>query len=288
MERRHVCTEPYKLNLRILRGDGGLAAELEYDPRVYGTEAIARISGELEALVASASADPNAPVDELNILTGYERQELVFGFNRTQAEYPENESVHRLFEAQVARAPEALAVSFRSKRLSYADLNARSNRLAHHLKSRGVGPDMSVGIAMERSSEMVVGLLGVLKAGGAYVPLDPAYPRERLAYMVRDAAVPVLLTQSRFLGLLPEHGASVICLDRDWPEISRESAANLESGGGPGQPRVRHLHLGLERDGRRASMIPHRGLVNYLSWCAGRIGSPKVAERRSTRRSGST
>lgn len=278
MHAQSVRIEPYKLHLSVLGGDGSLAAGLEYDPRVYTRDTVARIAGELEALITSASEDPNARLLDLNILAEAERRTLVDEFNRTRTEYPGHESFHRLFEAQVARAPEAVAVAFRDERLSYADLNARANRLARHLERNGVGPDTCVGIAMERSSDMVVGLLGILKAGGAYVPLDPAYPRERLAWMLQDAAVSVLLTQERFLGLLPKHGAAAICLDADWPEISRENGANLETHGSP-ENLAYVIYTSGSTGKPKGVMIPHRGLVNYLSWC---VGAYRVGEGRGT------
>src|SRR5262249_202602 len=150
------------------------------------------------------------------MLSNAEQQQLLEEWNATGQEFPGGQCIHQLFEEQVARTPEAVGGVFEDRSLTYAELNARANQLSDHLCFLGVGPDVMVGICVERSLEMVVGLLGILKAGGAYVPLDPNYPRERLAFMLDDAKVPVLVTQERLLDLLPETQAQVVCLDRDW------------------------------------------------------------------------
>ncbi|HEY9872305.1 MAG TPA: amino acid adenylation domain-containing protein, partial [Candidatus Obscuribacterales bacterium] len=137
-----------------------------------------------------------------------------------------NAFIHQLFEYQVEQTPDAVAVVFEGQHLTYRDLNSRANQLAHHLRGLGVGSEVLVGICVERSLEMVVGLLGILKAGSAYVPLDPAYSHERLAFMLEDAQVPMLLTQARLVESLPKHQARVICLDSDWEVIAQQSQSN--------------------------------------------------------------
>src|SRR2546422_936741 len=134
--------------------------------------------------------------------------------------------IHELFEEQAARRPQAVAVTFEDRALTYGELNSRANQLAHHLRVLGVRPDTLVGICVERSLEMVVGLMGILKAGGAYVPLDPEYPRERLAYMLADTAAPVLLTQARLKERLPQHRAHTVCLEEGWAAIARQPVVN--------------------------------------------------------------
>src|SRR5581483_2692535 len=145
---------------------------------------------------------------------------LLVEWNETAAEYPQDRCVHELFEEQAARTPEAVAVVYEGAALNYRQLNARANRLAHHLRGLGVGPDVIVGLCVERSLEMVVGLLGILKAGGAYLPLDPQYPAERLAFMLKDAAAPVLVTQSGLTSILPDYPGITVRLDSDWDNIA--------------------------------------------------------------------
>ena len=154
---------------------------------------------------------------------------------------------------------------FEGQQLTYAQLNARANQLAHHLQSLGVGPDVPVAICMERCPEMVVGLLGILKAGGAYVPLDPAYPKERLAFMLEDARAPVLLTQAQIAASMPEHRAHVLCLDSGWEAIARESEENPVSGATAGN--LAYVIYTSGSTGQpKGVMIEHSGLVNYLCW----------------------
>ena len=133
------------------------------------------------------------------ILTEAERRQLLFEWNNTEADYPKDKCIHELFEEQAKQTPDATGVNFEGQRLTYRELNTKANQLAHHLQRLGVGPGRLVGICLERSLEMVIGLLGILKAGGAYVPLDPSYPRERLAFMLEDAEISVLLTQERLI-----------------------------------------------------------------------------------------
>lgn len=160
------------------------------------------------------------------LLTEAERQQVLVEWNSTRRTYPRESSVQQLFEAQVERTPEAVAVVCADKQLTYHELNRQANQVAHYLQRLGVGTEVPVGLCMERSLEMVVGLLGILKAGGAYVPLDPLYPKERLAFMLRDTQAPVLVTQERFVDLLAVQGTHVVCLDTAWKAITRERSEN--------------------------------------------------------------
>ena len=173
-------------------------------------------------------------MSELPLLTDGERRQLLVEWNDTAADYPRDQCIHQLFETQAARTPEAVAVVFEDRQLTYAELNARANQLAHYLRELGVGPEVLVGICVERSLEMVVGLLGILKAGGAYVPLDPDYPPERLAFLLQDTQAPVLLTQQALLERLPPHQAHVVCLDADRQPIAQQPDDNL--------PTLTHAH----------------------------------------------
>ena len=163
-------------------------------------------------------------------MTPAERHQLLIEWNTTQAAYPKDRCLHELFERQVERTPHAIALIDEAEQLNYSELNGRANQVAHHLQKLAVGPEVLVGISVERSCDMVVGLLGILKAGGAYVPLDATYPRERFSFMLEDAGVKILLTQERLLECLPAHTAEVVCLDRDWEIIARADTQNVDSG----------------------------------------------------------
>jgi non-ribosomal peptide synthetase component F len=152
-------------------------------------EDIRRLARQFHTLLESALSRPSAPIIELTMLSEMERRQLLIELNDTKADYPGDKCIHQVFEEQARRTPYALAVVFEDEKLTYDELNRRSNRLAHHLRSLGTGPEVMVGLCVERSMEMVVGLLGILKAGGAYVPLDPMHPNERLTYMLEDAQV---------------------------------------------------------------------------------------------------
>ena len=215
----------------------------------------------LEGIVTN----PEVSVAELPILTSTEKHQLLVEWNDTQADYPRDKCIHQLFEEQAAKTPDAIAVVFGEEQLTYQELNNRANQLAHYLQKLGVRPEVLVGICVERSLEMVVGLLGILKAGGAYVPIDPAYPQERIAYMLEDSIASVLLTQERLVQDLPEHQAEVICLDTDWDKITDESQENFVSSLKPNN--LAYVIYTSGSTGKpKGVMIEHRGFVNYVCW----------------------
>jgi non-ribosomal peptide synthetase component F len=190
---------------------------------------------------------------------------LLVESNNTKRDYPEDSCIHQLFEAQVERTPDVVAVTYADRQLTYQDLNRRANWLAHHLQKLGVGPEALVGLYVERSLEVVVGLLGVLKAGGAYVPLDPAYPQERLTFMLRDAQVGVLLTQELLAKRLPECEARIVCLDSDWEGPAWESEAN--PGSNVSADNLAYVIYTSGSTGKpKGVMIPHTAAVNTLCW----------------------
>jgi amino acid adenylation domain-containing protein len=219
-------TAKFDLTLSMVQEGEELRGTVEYNTDLFDKTTITRLIGHFQTLLEGIVANPDQSIATLPLLTEAERQKFLLEWNRTQIEYPKNSGIQKLFEAQVERTPDALAVICGEERLSYQELNRRANQLAHHLQAFGVGPEVFVGIFVERSLAMVVGLMGILKAGGAYVPLDPMYPRERLAYMLADARTPILLTQQRLVERLPDHRAQVLCLDTDWEHISRESEEN--------------------------------------------------------------
>jgi amino acid adenylation domain-containing protein/non-ribosomal peptide synthase protein (TIGR01720 family) len=219
--------------LSIIVGPGPrLSLRIGYDRRRLDSQAVSRIVAHLTTLLEAIAAQPEACLFDLPLLSGAERRQILVEWNATAAGDPQKVLVHERFEQQAARMPDAPALVFGEERLTYAELAQRSNQVANRLRGLGVGPEVQVGICVERSAEMVVGLLGILKAGAAYLPLDPNYPRDRLAFMLADSGVGVLLTQERLLSKLPPHGARVVCLDRDWPEIAEESGEFSASGVG--------------------------------------------------------
>lgn len=207
--------------------DTGLKGRIVYCTDLFDEATIARMVGHWMTLIEGVVADPDRPLSRLPLLTSTERERLMVEWNDTHVDYPSQSTLHELFEAQAERTPDALALVQGGRQLTYRALNERANQLARHLQQMGVGPETLVGICVERSPEMMTGILGILKAGGAYVPLDPAYPKERLAFMLEDCAAPVVVTQSHLADGLSEHQARVVRLDADWPVIAGNSCDNL-------------------------------------------------------------
>ncbi|OYV74555.1 MAG: hypothetical protein B7Z74_02035 [Deltaproteobacteria bacterium 21-66-5] len=274
LERRAATLD---LVMLIIETSDSLAASIRFNTDLFDAATIARMAGHFDVLLESIVRDPATAIGALDILTDAERQQLLVGFNATRIDRPQDQCLHQLFEEQVARTPESVAVAFAGQRLTYAQLNAQANQLAHRLQALGVRPDVRVAICMEPCAEMLVAVLGVLKAGGAYLPLDPAYPQERLAFMLRDAAPPVILTRRRWLENLPDHGSRVLCLDPGLEAIAQESETNpvsaatarslayvIYTSGSTGQP--------------KGVMCAHAGLVNYLRWVnEGPLGDPELS-----------
>lgn len=217
----------FDVTLQLLETNGSLVGVFKYNTDLFKASTIAQMARNYQTLLQAIIANPDCPIAELPVLSQPERQQLLVDWNQTQAPYPHSLSLAQLFEAQVEQTPEAVAVVFEGHTLTYRQLNQQANQLAYHLQTLGVGPDVLVGIYLERSLEMVVALLAVLKAGGAYVPLDPIFPPDRLAFMLADSQARVLLTQKRLLADAPQHQAQVVCIDTDWPIIARHSQHNL-------------------------------------------------------------
>ncbi|MBE8991384.1 amino acid adenylation domain-containing protein, partial [Nostoc sp. LEGE 12450] len=216
----------FDLTLTILEGTDSLKGTWNYNTGLFDDSTIARMMGHFANLLEAIVAKPQQRIDQLPLLTQSEEQQLLVEWNDTQVDYPFDKCIHQLFEEQVERTPDAVAVVFENQHLTYHELNCRANQLVYYLQSLGVKPDVLVGICVERSLDMVVGLLGILKAGGAYVPFDPEYPKDRLSFMLADAQVSILLTQQRLLDQLPEYQAKLICLDEVWSEILQNRQNN--------------------------------------------------------------
>jgi amino acid adenylation domain-containing protein/non-ribosomal peptide synthase protein (TIGR01720 family) len=291
----------FDLTLFMFEQDGQFFGQFEYNTDLFDTSTIERMIGHFQILLAAAVADPAQPIAHLPLLTEAERKRILVEWNATQADFPAA-CFHELFEAQAVRTPQAIAVSIaqgsgvrgqgsgisaiREPQLTYAELNARANQLARYLQRLGVGPETIVGVCMERSLELLVGLLGILKAGGAYLPLDPSYPAERLRFMLEDARPLVVLGAggwgmgewgSRGVGKTGRQGDGeaqhatrntqpIIDLIADWPLIAREPDENLERSATPDN--LAYVIYTSGSTGKpKGVQILHRGLTNYLHWC---------------------
>ncbi len=228
------------------------------------------LAGHIQTLLAAGMSQPATPLPELPLLTPSQREQLLVSWNDTATPFPDR-CLHELFEEQARLTPDSVALRFDAEQLTYAELDLRANQLAHHLAGLGVGPDVLVGICVERSLEMVVGLLGILKAGGAYVPIDPAYPADRQEYMLNSSEAPVVLTTEPLRASVPAGEATVVCLDTDWPSISRLSADSPAIVANPEQ--LAYVIYTSGSTGRpKGVQIPHRALVNFLTTMRERPG----------------
>jgi natural product biosynthesis luciferase-like monooxygenase protein len=246
--------------------DGTLHVTAEYALDLFKGETIQRFLGHFRSVLEGMAANPDQKLSQLPLLTTEEKQRTLVEWNATGAEYPRVRCIHRLFEEQVARTPDATALVFDEQELSYAELNARANRLAAQLREQGVGPDVLVGVCVERSLEMMIGLLAIHKAGGAYVPLDPTYPKERIGFMLQDSQAPVLLTQLSLMAKLPPHNATVICLDADTAAGAADLAvsANVETAQDP-ESLAYVLYTSGSTGNPKGVMVTHRNVVNFFA-----------------------
>src|SRR6266566_4653535 len=262
-----VETETTKFDLTLELDDrpGGLIGRFEYSTDLFDAATIARMAGHWQTLLEGIVMDPTRRLSDLPILTEAERQLLLVEWNNTAIDYPLNLCLHKLFEAQVERTPDAVAMIFEDTHLTYRELNARANQVAHYLRRAGVGPDVLVGVYMERSLELVIALLSIIKAGGAYIPLDPTYPQERLSFMLEDAQVRVLLTQERWITTLPAHCTRVLCLDSGWKDVAHEGRTNLSNVVTPDN--LAYVIYTSGSTGKpKGAMNTHRGICNRLLW----------------------
>ncbi|MDF5706508.1 MAG: amino acid adenylation domain-containing protein [Nostoc sp. S4] len=258
-------TAQFDLSLFIEITEQEVAVSFNYNTDLFDAATISRMLRHFQNLLSGIAAHPQARLSDLPLLSAEDRQELLqLSRNQFPIQNSSEQCIHQLFEAQVERTPNAIAVVFQNQHLTYRELNQRANQVAHHLRSLGVGPEVRVGICIQRSLEMVIGLLAILKAGGAYVPLDPTYPKERLALMLKDAQVPVLLTISVQLDTLSEDEYRVICLDIDWQTIADNSQENPIN-----QTQPENLAYLIYTSGSTGTpkgvMIQHRSLSTYIN-----------------------
>ncbi|PTL75142.1 non-ribosomal peptide synthetase, partial [Vitiosangium sp. GDMCC 1.1324] len=267
-------TSKFDWTLSLSDTPNGFAGGLEYNTDLFERDTVARAMEHLRILLEAAVARPDSRLSDLPLLTDAEKHKLLVEWNDLPLDYPREATLHELFEAQAERTPHAEALVDGSRSLTYAELNARANQLAHSLRSLGVGPETPVGICSRRSADLVVGLLGILKAGGLYVPLDPAYPRERLGFIIEDAQLRFLVAQSTVTDSLPPHSAHVLLLDKDAEALSRASTSNPARAAASSN--LAYLIYTSGSTGRpKGVSIEHRNAVSFLFW-ARSVFSPEL------------
>ncbi|CCI07343.1 non-ribosomal peptide synthetase [Microcystis aeruginosa] len=254
-------TAKFDLTLAMVNTDDGLKGVWEYNTDLFESSTIERLSGHFLNLLGGIASNPQARISQLPLLTESETNQLLIEWNNTQVDYPEYKCIHQLFEEQVKRTPDAVAVVCSQQQLTYNELNCRANQLAHYLQKLGVKADTLVGISLERSLEMIVGLLGILKAGGAYLPLDPDYPSERLQFAIADAQLSLLLTQEGLIDKLPKHQAPLILLEQIREEINQNSQDNL-TGVVTANNLANLIYTSGSTGKPKGVMVEHRGLFN--------------------------
>jgi amino acid adenylation domain-containing protein len=253
----------YDLTLSAREATTGLQLEMEYNTDVFEAATIERMLEHFQTLLESCVDNPDRRLSQLALLNGAAAHLQLVEWNASEADYDRQATIHSLFEEQAAETPGAVAVACPGEELTYGELERRANQLAHYLRTAGVGPEVRVGLCLERSPRLLVGLLGILKSGGVYVPLDPAYPAPRLAFMLADAAVPILVTEARVRAKLPPTDATVVCLDVEADRIQRESQHRVDSGAAADQ--LAYVIYTSGSTGRpKGVQISHRAVVNFL------------------------
>lgn len=255
----------YDLSLEMIELDSSLVGTFKYNSDLFDSSTVKRILNHFQILLEGIVANPNKSITTLPLLTEAEQHQLLIEWNDTQRDYPKDKCIHQLFEEQVERSPDAVAVTYKNQRLTYRQLNQRANQLAHYLQSLKVAPGVLVGICLEPSLELITSLIGILKAGGVYVPLDPHYPQERLAFMLEDSQVQILVTQEHLSKNISSQYAPIVCLDRDKDLISREDTDNLTP-----QTSIDDLAYAIYTSGStgkpKAVLGKLRGIINRLRW----------------------
>ena len=257
-------TSKFDLTLAVAETPQGIATEAEFSTALFDAETVERLLAHFEVLLGGIVTNPDLPVSRLPLLEAAERRHLLTNLNATAVSYPQDVTLQTLLEQQAAATPDAPALVFADEQLSYSELNARANRLAHWLRSRGVTTDDMVGVYMERSVDMVVALLGIVKAGGAYVPLDPEYPEQRLQHMLEDAGMKLILSQTHLADTLASGTTELLAID-DMPELAEQDSANPVPLAGPDN--IAYVIFTSGSTGRpKGVMNEHRGICNRLLW----------------------
>jgi amino acid adenylation domain-containing protein len=253
------------LQLTIFEEHGSLTALWQYNTDLFDESTIERLAEHFHVLLKGIVAQPKQRIAELPIMSEAERHKILVEWNDTSTEYPADKCIHELFEEQVERTPDAIAVVFEDQQITYRELNQRANQVAHYLRKLGVKPEVLVGICVERSIEMIVGLLGILKAGGAYVPLDPEYPEERIVFMLEDSKISILLTEKDLITGFSEYQGRVVWLDTEWTTITQENENNLSNASSPSD--LSYILYTSGSTGKpKGVAIEHHSAVVLINW----------------------
>ncbi|HEY0606847.1 MAG TPA: amino acid adenylation domain-containing protein, partial [Herpetosiphonaceae bacterium] len=253
----------FDLSLTLSEQPSGLQGVVEYRSDLFAAATIERLVGHYQRLLAALVAAPHSRIDDVPLLDAAERRQLLVAWNADTLELPAVGGIHDLVAAQVARTPHAIAVRFGEQQLTYAELNARANQLAHSLRAQGVGPEVRVGLAIEPALELVVAMLGVFKAGGAYVPIDPSYPEERLHWLLADSQVALVLTQEGLAERLPTADVPLLAVDQDWAQIAAQPISDPALVTSPDQLAYM-IYTSGSTGTPKGVMVPHRGVINNL------------------------
>lgn len=254
-----------EIGIDFFESGGGLTGRIEYSTDLFEHTTIKRMIGHFGMLLEAIADEPGRRLSELQLMTEAEQRRLLVEWNKTAREFPADKCLHQLFESQAERAPEAIAIISEQERLSYGELNARANKLAHYLRRLGVGREVTVAFCLERSADAIVAILGILKAGGVCVPLDPDYPEQRIAFMLKDSAATLLLTRQQFLPGIAESSTRIVRLDVERETINGESGENPDV-----EMSAENLAFVIYTSGStgqsKGVTLNHQGLVNRLTW----------------------
>ncbi|MEQ9672404.1 amino acid adenylation domain-containing protein [Coleofasciculus sp. G2-EDA-02] len=276
INQQYACIEPFKVKLSCLKRNDNLVTELHYDANLFHREEIERLARYFQTLLTNVIAKPDVTIGKLDILSPSDRYQLLVEFNNTQTDYSKQLCIHQFIEQQAGQTPDRIAVSIENEQLTYAQLNTRANQLAHHLQSLGVSAETIVALCVERSLDMIVGVLGILKAGGAYLPIEPIVPRDRITFMVHDAQASVILTQQHLVEHFCAETATLLCLDADWQTIAQQPE---ETPPCPAMPEnlVYVIYTSGSTGKPKGVAVEHRQLVNYLHGILARLDVPQGA-----------